>query len=215
VPQSPSDFHHCRRYRRVRRYGMRLKFAALSLSLLLIGVTQFACTDKQSLPSSTEHPKHVELPIAYDAGEDGVVMFMNETEGMVVYGNRQPPNWFISGQPSHESLIVCEAKPLRCVEGLTGFKPIVDGDVEPAAPKQFPRLGLQVKRTTNSHSPCRTLEITPTEPKLNWSQTVVSCGGIGVVQISYKEDGKEQRRLNLKSAEGLFASGLLFTDPQP
>jgi hypothetical protein len=194
---------------------MRANLAALLLSLSSIAVTQSACTDKPSAATSTEQAKHIELPIAYDLGSHGVMLFMNETNGVVAYGNRQPPNWFISGPPSQEHLVACEAKPLRCVEGLTGFKPIVDGNLEVAEQKRFPRLGLQVRRTMERNSPCRTLEITPTESKLNWSQTVVSCGGIGVVQVIYKEGGKEQRRLDLKSAEGLFASGLLFTAAQP
>lgn len=194
---------------------MRANLAALLLSLSSIGVTQSACTDKPSAATSTKQSKHIELPIAYDAGSDGVMLFMNETDGVVAYGNRQPPNWFISGPPSQDRLIACEAKPLRCVEGLTGFKPIVDGDVGASEQKRFPRLGLQVKRTMNKNHPCRALEITPTDAKLYWSQTVVSCGGIGVVQVIYNEGGKEQRRLDLKSAEGLFASGLLFTVVQP
>jgi hypothetical protein len=194
---------------------MRANLAALLLSLSSIAVTQPACTDKQSAGTSTEQPKHIVLPIAYDFGSSGVMLFINEANGVVAYGNRQPPNWFISGPPSQDHLIACEAKPLRCVEGLTGFKPIIDGNLTAAEQKRLPRLGLQVKRKMEKESPCRTLEIRSIEPELNWSQTVVSCAGIGVAQVVYSEGGKEQRRLDLKSAEGLFASGLLFTATQP
>ena len=124
---------------------MRANLAALLLSLSSIAATQSACTEKRAVATSIEQAKHIELPIAYEFGSHGVMLFMNETDGVVAYGNRQPPNWFISGPPSQDHLIACEAKPLRCVQGLTGFKPIVDGNLGVAEQKRFPRLGLQVR----------------------------------------------------------------------
>jgi hypothetical protein len=141
------------------------------------------------------------------------MLFMNDQDGTVAVGNREPGNWLFSGPPSPDHLEPCDAGSSRCITGLSGFHPIIVGDFPQGARKAFPQLGIGVVHRTDQAGSCDRFESTPLiSGSPSWSQTVVYCHGLGVVQVALKAGDHLPHRLDLKSAEGLFGTGLVLRE---
>jgi hypothetical protein len=147
--------------------------------------------------------------IAYaDPFEPGLMWFIDETTGFVLFGNRNPDQWTLAGPPSPYRLQKCDAGPNKCIVGFADLAPIIVGDMSDGKVQLFPKLGVAVVRRVKL--PCDTFETTPLQsvaPK--WSQKVTRCGNIGVVQIDRRDEGRKATVFNLKSAVGLFGTGLV------
>lgn len=191
----------------------------LPVSALLAVLTMLvACDSGSTKPVEEKTEKHIPLPITYAFTDlAGVMLFANEADGMVAVGNRDPGNWRFSGPPSSDRLVACKAGPFRCVRGLSGVEPIVVGDMPVGVPQPFADLGLRVERSSEGEGGCAKFVSTPLpENSAQWMQTVIYCPGIGVAQIRGYKGSATQVGLDLKSAEGLLATGLVFRhSPRP
>lgn len=147
----------------------------------------------------------ISFPITYaDAKTPGVMLFINEKEGLIALGNRDPGDWRLGGPPPPWLIERCDAGKFACLNGVAAFHPIVVGDMNVDHREVFSNLGIAVVRRNTQV--CDTFEATPlNETRKPWKQDVVFCKGLGVVQISLIEDGIETARLDLKSAQGLLS----------
>lgn len=179
---------------------------ALIAAAILVALTA-GCHPK----AQKEAWRPVPLPIAYEGSSiPGVMYFMNETDGTIRYGNRNPGEWMFSGPPSQEHLERCEAGSYKCVTGWASLAPIVVGDMPEDVRQQFPGLGIAVVRRRGP--PCEVFETTPLDASdVSWAQKVVRCGGMGIVQVE-RRSGRNVETFNLKSATGLFGTALLYRE---
>jgi hypothetical protein len=181
---------------------------ALSMTCAILVVLTASC----HRTAQKEAWEPVSLPIAYEGSDiSGIMYFMNEADGTIQYGNRNPGQWLLSGPPSQEHLERCEASTYQCVTGWASLAPIVVGDMPKGVRQQFPELGIAVLRRDGS--PCEVFETTPlVAGNAPWTQKVVWCRALGVVQVE-RTAGDSAQAFNLKSAVGLFGTALLHRRP--
>ena len=171
-----------------------------------IALVAGACTPRvQAEDVHRVSARSISFPITYaDAYVPGVMLFMNEDEGMIAVGNRDPGNWRIFGPPPPWVIKRCRAKEYNCLTGVAGYHPIVVGEMEFDRREEFADLGIATVRRKSQI--CDTFETTPlNQSSIDWKQDIIFCTGLGIVQISLTEDGHEVGRLDLKSAQGLFS----------
>lgn len=196
------------------RYIRLMNAKALQSLTSMLGAT--ACAFALSaFPSRSETFRPVALPITYAVAEaPGVMLFMNQDEGVVLIGNREPGNWLFSGPPSSFHIDRCRAASFSCLL-VADFKPIVVGKMIAGQRNVFSELGVAVVRSPTGPGVCDTFRTTSASarPQGDWSQKVVFCEGLGIVQITLSQGGVETNRLDLKSRDGLLSSGSFRLGP--